>query len=119
MICARFNTKAATIHVSLYNALQFEYTAEQEVDGEALVMLHKCESTEHCGFSTIKSQMKFKKAMFLVTDHEAAESSNCKVEYVNKKVQWVAQADKGRATLLKNKDVYSNYQPSSYENYGK
>lgn len=42
---------------------------QQEVDGETLVMLHKCEGTEQlstCGFSTIKKQMKFMKAIMLV-----------------------------------------------------
>ena len=52
-------------------------TAEQEIDGETLVMLHKCGSTEQlssCGFTTIKSQMKFKKAVFALTE-DSSETS--------------------------------------------
>ena len=43
-------------------------------------MLHKYGSTEQlsiCGFTTIKSQMKFKKALFLLT--EASEPSKTQV----------------------------------------
>ena len=77
--------------------------AEQEVDGEALVMLHKYGTTEQliaCGLTTIKSQMKFKKAMFAITstDHEATE---CKVEPAKDVILMSPKRSSGRHKLTK------------------